>query len=504
MHASSISPVWLRPGALLLVAGLHLMVLLGIPPPDGTKIGAPPLVEIELVSRAEPARLSAVSVARAQVAEVAPADAMPMDAWPVNVVPLRAEQDAVDVKASEAVSATSYPQDLITPADQEVPELDPLEMSPPAASVSIAPVPAAPVMVVGDAQPADGRQEAEPWAIATATQGSPRFADPTRRAAPISPSSVLPAPAPFISLAGIDPGGQVPALAAGPPEQRSLAPSELVAEFEPLDAARTASLSVARPVPAAPLAAVATMAIASSHQSSAPSPGSQVRMLEPYSSVARTTLQDQGASRSDGVDRVIRYVQRYDGGSCFFVAPVAVTETDAKLEGYGASPQPFEALDAAFLHENGFEASIDVRLVTPAQCPAVTLLWRLRGTNAPRLHIDGINLRPGAPLTGSVDASEDRSIELLLVTNSGVVRNVSRLLKPGPAGRTFVINLPDLEGASTGQPQLLIAVASAHPLHALRFNWPIASDRLLSVVLAEAAGTNQAVSAMARYFKLER
>jgi hypothetical protein len=504
MGASSISLQWLRPGALLLVAGLHLMVLLGIPPPGGTKIGTPPLIEIELVPRAEPAQLSAVSVTRAQVAEVARADAMPIDAWPVNVVPLRAEQDAVDVKAPEAVSATSYAQDLITPADQDVLELDPLEMSPSAASVSIAPVPAAPVMVAGDAQPADGRQEAEPLAIATATQGSPQLADPTRRAAPISPSSVPPAPAPFISLADIDPGGQVPALAAGPPEQRSLAPSELVAEFEPLDGARTASLSVARPVPAAPLAAVATMAIASSHQSSAPSPGSQVRMLEPYSSVAGTTLQDQGASRSDGVERVIRYVQRYDGGTCFFVAPVAVTETDAKLEGYGASPQPFEALDAAFLHENGFEASIDVRLVTPAQCPAVTLLWQLRGTNAPRLHIDAINLRPGAPLTGSVDASEDRSIELLLVTNSGVVRNVSRLLKPGPAGRTFMINLADLEGASTGQPQLLIAVASAHPLHALRFNWPIASDRLLSVVLAEAAGTNQAVSAMARYFKLER
>ena len=215
-------------------------------------------------------------------------------------------------------------------------------------------------------------------------------------------------------------------------------------------------------------------------------------------------LQDQRTNRPEGADRIIRYLQRYDGGLCFFVAPVEVTETITKLEGYGESPKPFEDLDAAFLHENGYEASIDVRLVTPAQCPAVRLLSRLRGAFAPHLHINATRLRPGAPLTGTLDASEGRSIELLLVTNTGAVRNISQLLKPGASGRTFMLDLADLDGASLGQPQLLIAVASAHPLDVLRFDGRMAADWLLSSVLAETAHTGQPVSAMARYFKLER
>lgn len=67
-----------------------------------------------------------------------------------------------------------------------------------------------------------------------------------------------------------------------------------------------------------------------------------------------------------------------------------------------------------------------------------------------------------------------------------------------------MLDLADLDGASFGQPQLLIAVASAHPLAALRFDGRVAADWLLSSVLAETARIKQPVSAMARYFKLER
>jgi serine/threonine-protein kinase len=229
----------------------------------------------------------------------------------------------------------------------------------------------------------------------------------------------------------------------------------------------------------------------------------QVAKLEPYSPVAAPPFQDEGPIAPGRIGKIVRYVEQYDGGRCFYVAPVAVTETEAKLEGYGASARPFEALDAAFRHENGFEASIDVRLVNPAQCPAVTFLGRLRGANAPHLRIDGVSLRPGDVLTGTVDGYGSRNVELLVATDAGTVQNVSHLLKPGTAAKTFTIGRPDIAWASGGQPQLLIVVASPLPLKALRFDRPVAADRVFSAALGEAARTNQVVVAMARYFKID-
>jgi serine/threonine-protein kinase len=216
-----------------------------------------------------------------------------------------------------------------------------------------------------------------------------------------------------------------------------------------------------------------------------------VAKLEPYSPTAAPS-QEEGPIIAGRIGKIVHYVEHYEGGRCFFVAPVAVTETEAKLEGYGASARPFEALDSAFRHENGFEASIDVRLVNPAQCPAVTFLGGLRGTNAPHLHIDGVTLGPGEVLTGTVDGFGSRNVELLVATDAGTVQNVSHLLKPGTGAKTFTIGRSDIAWASGGQPQLLIAVATLLPLKALR------------AALGEAERTNQPVAAMARYFKLER
>jgi eukaryotic-like serine/threonine-protein kinase len=247
----------------------------------------------------------------------------------------------------------------------------------------------------------------------------------------------------------------------------------------------------------------------SSLTSQAPGPlppaGQQTAALRPFSAITGAPLHDQGPVRPERIERIVRYIEQYDGGSCFFVAPVELNETKARLEGYGASPRPFEALNTAFQHENGFEATIDVRIVAAPQCPAVTFLGRLRGVSAPHLRIDSASLSrsAGNSLTGAVDSFGTSNIVLLLATDSGAVQNVSHLLKSGTDAQTFALGLADIGKASTGQPQLLIAVATSQSLDALRFDRPVAAERLFPALLSEAARTNQAVAAMARYFKLE-
>jgi serine/threonine-protein kinase len=204
------------------------------------------------------------------------------------------------------------------------------------------------------------------------------------------------------------------------------------------------------------------------------------------------------------VEKIRRYVDEYDGGDCFFIAPVAIGETAAALEGFGASTRPFEALDRAFHREIGFEASIGVRQVTQAQCPAITFLGKLRGerSRAPRIQIASTSVRSGEVLNGTIENFGIRHVELLLVTDTGLVQNVSYVLKDGTDAKTFSLGLQRKDAAG-GQPQLLMAVASPRVMDALRPPQPVQAESFFLLALSEASRAGLTLSASARYFKLD-
>jgi hypothetical protein len=56
----------------------------------------------------------------------------------------------------------------------------------------------------------------------------------------------------------------------------------------------------------------------------------------------------------------VRHRHAFDGGDCFFAAPVAVSEREAILDGYSSdgSLAPFKALDSQFHRDFGFGAFI--------------------------------------------------------------------------------------------------------------------------------------------------
>ena len=202
--------------------------------------------------------------------------------------------------------------------------------------------------------------------------------------------------------------------------------------------------------------------------------------------------------------QIERYISQYNGGDCFFITPNTVSANAARIDGYGTSQSAFEILDEAFKRANGFEADIDVRQVTAQQCPALTFLARLRGERGRtlRLRIGETNLKSGEALTGSVEGAGNDHVQLLLVSDEGLVQDLSALLKPAGESRTFNLRMQRV-GAAGAQPQLLIAVTSARPLETLRdANSP--ADPLFPLALVEATRTGQAVGAAVRYFKLDR
>ena len=125
------------------------------------------------------------------------------------------------------------------------------------------------------------------------------------------------------------------------------------------------------------------------------------------------------------------------------------------IEGFGASTTPFDAFDKAFKRDLGFEASIGVRLVTQAQCPAIKFLSQL-GSNqarAPRINLDSVEVKNGETLSGTIENFANRVVELLLVSDGGEVQNLSYLLKPGTDSLSFSIGM-QRSGGGEG-PQLV-------------------------------------------------
>jgi Protein kinase domain len=212
-----------------------------------------------------------------------------------------------------------------------------------------------------------------------------------------------------------------------------------------------------------------------------------------------------GPTASATAAKIREFVDQYNGGDCFFLSAVAIGDAAAALEGFGASTEPFTALDADFRRKLGFEADIGVRQVTKPQCPAVAFLDRLRRerSRAPRLDIDRDKLGNGDVLSGMVDRYGDRNVDLVLVSDAGMVQNVSQLLKPGTDARTFKIGMQRADANGGRQPQLLIAIASASTLASLSPGQPVAAEEFFRNVLSEAARAGRPISATGRYLMLE-
>ncbi|MEW6643203.1 MAG: protein kinase [Pseudomonadota bacterium] len=200
------------------------------------------------------------------------------------------------------------------------------------------------------------------------------------------------------------------------------------------------------------------------------------------------------------IDRIRRYIEQYDGGDCFFVLPVAVSQSAAVIEGFGASSTPFDGFDKAFRRDQGFEASIGVRQVSQAQCPAIRFLNQtgVNQARAPRISLASTEIKPGETLTGTIENFANRVVELLLVSDRGDVQNMSYLLKPGTDSLSFALPMP--RGAG---PQLVLAVASPRVLDSLRQPRPMAADTFFLQAASEAQRSNLTIAAAARYVVLK-
>ncbi|MGO9004506.1 MAG: serine/threonine-protein kinase [Beijerinckiaceae bacterium] len=199
------------------------------------------------------------------------------------------------------------------------------------------------------------------------------------------------------------------------------------------------------------------------------------------------------------------FVSEYDGGPCFFVKPLQITDKSALLEGYGVTRAPFDRLDDAFRAKTGFEAEIGAHEVAPAQCPALDLVGQLRSAKAaaPKIALSQTALKLGQNLTGMIDGIGGRQIDLLLVADDGSVRLLKAMPYP-PTDEKMPFSARLGPTIANGKLQLLVAIASPKPLPIIQNAALATAQDLFPRVFEEARRDGLGLGASLRSFKLDR
>ncbi|MGX5734119.1 serine/threonine-protein kinase [Bosea thiooxidans] len=202
-------------------------------------------------------------------------------------------------------------------------------------------------------------------------------------------------------------------------------------------------------------------------------------------------------------ERIERYVRDYDGGSCFFLWPIEIGERRTTLEGFGSGSAPFIAFDNAFKAAQGFEAHINLRPVTPEQCPMVDFL-RQPGVaieRSPRLQIGSFNMKSGDILNGSVEGGGGQNVDVVLIGDDGLVYNLANFMKREAGKATFNIKLESTGG--TARPQTVLALVSREALPALSGPNPAPASDFFANLKLDLARQTGSLGIGIKYFRIE-
>ena len=170
-------------------------------------------------------------------------------------------------------------------------------------------------------------------------------------------------------------------------------------------------------------------------------------------------------------ERIRKFISSYKAGDCMYLQPVQIASRSADIEGFASRTPPFIAFDSDFTQSQGFEAKIQVNLVTDAQCPAITFLRATpQGSGKSELHLDMQRtvIPNGGNMAGRISgvSQDNGQLGLLYVGSKGEVVNLSPFLKTDNGGAGFVVPLTlQTPSEETG---LIIAMVGTGILSALQ------------------------------------
>jgi serine/threonine-protein kinase len=145
-------------------------------------------------------------------------------------------------------------------------------------------------------------------------------------------------------------------------------------------------------------------------------------------------------------DKVRNFVSSYQAGDCMYLQPIEIAARLAEIEGFASRTPPFISFDSDFTQSQGFEAKIQVNLVSDAQCPAISFLRATpQGNVNTELHLDMQRtiIPNGENMAGRISGYDPSTggLGLVFVNSKGEVSNISPYLQTDDGGAGFVVPL---------------------------------------------------------------
>jgi len=190
----------------------------------------------------------------------------------------------------------------------------------------------------------------------------------------------------------------------------------------------------------------------------------------------------------------------FDGGECFFIAPLPGATTPHEYQAVGRTIEPFRRFDSAYKRVVGVEDDLTLALISAEQCPALDLV-RLpapAGQPPPHLTLKNYEVGPGQPLLGTISGLEGRRPYLILVDNDGLAHRLEAKVDAGGESATFSIPLT-ADASSVGPMQMLLAIVSDKPIPTLDTLHSAKLKTIASRLIDDARGASTSVEA--DYFK---
>ena len=206
----------------------------------------------------------------------------------------------------------------------------------------------------------------------------------------------------------------------------------------------------------------------------------------------------------DTVASRIEWLQKYNGGPCFFASGQSVSETKVEIEGFSTSTRPFEKMLQAFRDTHGIEPDIGVRLIRQEQCAVPQFLQEIRplGGKSIELVLSSDLIKSGEAIKGGMTGIKNRISGLLLVDSDGFVYNLDI---PGITSKTDSLLTFAVETSlktAVAVPQLVVGIASNVELDSIKPVEPQVAEKIFPQIMKEIREKDATVSASMKFFKI--
>jgi eukaryotic-like serine/threonine-protein kinase len=235
-----------------------------------------------------------------------------------------------------------------------------------------------------------------------------------------------------------------------------------------------------------------------------PNVNSPVRPQGNIQQQLQASMTPGGQTKPEAVLTPEGFVERFPAPACFWANIRSSEARKVDIEAFGPVLDAANAFDAAFTKAFGFDAQIQFRTVSQAQCAAIEFL-RSAPKSADReakLIVPVLNLKPDQAIEGTIQGAGLRSVNALLVSDDGVVQMLPIRARTGTRDNVFTVPAVSA-GPALRRPKLVIVILSPQRPQALQGRARSFANEVFPELASELRRDPEGVTILRQYIRVE-